>query len=248
MRIDIDDEAEEDLHVITPKPLKELNSDPRLDFLKQCSPHFPSFAKAFVIKEKLANNTPTAQAIELARGVAAEKGLPKLQEEATQLFPTRNTHNGYIGSPDGMVSFPISKSMGDPWETTASFGEFLWAVKDYGDQLSWEFAKGDLKGELDSVSMEKNQCMILHLAAGVELLEGNLDFQTISKRGGLLRSEIYEQAKLRYDTIGDLSGDVPLIRAELKAHAHDACKRNHDKDNRLLLCFPLFLLETPTCA
>ena len=113
----------------------------------------------------------------MALGVAAEKGLHKLQEEATQLFSTRKAHNGYIGSPEGLVSFPISKSMGDHWETTASFGEFLWAVKDYGDQLSWEFAKGDLEGELDPVSMGKNQCMILHLAAGVELLEETLTFK-----------------------------------------------------------------------
>ena len=136
------------------------------------------------------------------------------------------------------MSFPISHDRGDHWATTASFGDFTWSVKDYGDQLSWEFACDELKDDLNSVSLEKNQCMILHLAAGIEHDGNNTCFTSIMKRGAIIRSEIYAQAKRCHDTIGDLSGEVPLIRAELKAHAHDACKRNHDKDNRLLLCFP----------
>ena len=80
--------------------------------------------------------------------------------------------------------------------------------------------------------------MILHLAAGIEHLRDNTSIKDILKRGALIRSEIYIQAKTCHDAIGDLPGDIPLIRAELHARAHDACKRNHDKDNRLLLCFP----------
>lgn len=65
--------------------------------------------------------------------------------------------------------------------------------------------------------------------------------------GGALRSEIYAHAKLCHDTIGDLEGEVPLIRAELRAHEHDACKRNRDEEiaycissllsrSRMLIC------------
>ena len=31
---------------------------------------------------------------------------------------------------------------------------------------------------------------------------------------------------------------MPLLRAELRAHSNDMCKRSHDKDNRILLRFP----------
>ena len=54
---------------------------------------------------------------------------------------------------------------------------------------------------------------------------------------------MYGQAKERHDSTGVLDSDTSLLRVELKAHAHDMCQRNHDKDNRIILCFPPKLLQ-----
>ena len=99
--------------------------------------------------------------------------------------------------------------------------------------------------DLNSTDIEKNQCLIIHLAAGLYRKETTLigdrqglDFPQIAILAGEIRSDMYLQAKERHDSIGELDSEVPLLSAELRPHAHDLRKRNHDKDNRLLLCFP----------
>ena len=149
-------------------------------------------------------------------------------------------------------NFSIIEEVGDRWETTSAIGEFQWTLRAYCDQLSWEFADSALKDVSDSVTTEQNQCTILRLADGIALSqagERKVGYLGISRIGGILRSVIYSQSQLCHETIGGLMGEVPLISAELLSHAHDACKRNHDEDNRsppFALIPPLS--EGPTCA
>ena len=136
--------------------------------------------------------------------------------------------------------------MGDCWESKATLKGHHWTLADYGDQLPWSKVSQEMIDDLNSTEIEKNQCLIIHLAAGLHLkkitLAGEdrqgLEFPQISTLAGEIRSDMYMQAKDCHDSIGELESEVPLLRAELRSHAHDLCKRNHDKDNRILLCFP----------
>ena len=99
------------------------------------------------------------------------KGLPHLQDEAARVFSKSATHNGYSykGIQQEMVTFSTSRDVGGRWETTSFFVDSEWVLQEYGDQLSWEHDGDDIKDDLSSAGIEKNQCMILHLAAGLEL-------------------------------------------------------------------------------
>ena len=158
-RLQLDSEggesSEEDLHSEAIEILDDIKGDKQLDFLKQCSPHFSSFLKAFVVKEKLGHKTPTSFAIHKALVVAEEKGLPQLQEEDTLYRKQTETHNGNAKLPHDMVTFSIIQDKGDQWVTSASFGDYKWEIRDYGDHLSWGHVLEELKGDLNSTLIEK---------------------------------------------------------------------------------------------
>ena len=242
VEVDSDQETTEELHNSTKKAISQIKGNKELEFLTNCPHRFSSFINAHVIQNILHKQSNIKEAVANAIEVAVKKGLPQLQEEAMKFRNQTQGRNGLSESRPDEVQFSISREKGEFWETQAQLGEYSWEVRGYGDLLSWAQVSPDLKGELDSVSIERNQCMILHLAAGIiNSQEGSAkgnQFKQISTLGGEIRSEIYSQAKQCFEALGELEGDVPIIRAELRAHAHDACKRHHDKDNRILLCFP----------
>ena len=73
IEIDSEEDIEEDLHTLTLNIAHELKTDKRLGFSQQRSPQFSSFVKAFIVKEKLADETSAPQALEKALQVDMDK-------------------------------------------------------------------------------------------------------------------------------------------------------------------------------
>ena len=252
---DIEEEEEGQQKVI--QQLKVISEAPELQFLKGTSPYFSSFAKATILN---LNNSVEAEemdipnALERAYTIAIDEGLPQLQEEAQKHISLIDPRNGRMSdnlSSEEHVTFSLSKRTGDCWRTNATIVHGGWEILDYGDNLPWSEVSKELIDDLGSTDCEKNQCLVIHMAAGLYYDKkrssqgnyGNGEFPGVSKLASSIRSDMYAQAKECHDSIGELSSETSLLKAEMKSHAHDMCKRNHDKDNRIILCFPPRALE-----
>ena len=178
-----------------------------------------------------------------------DEGLPQLQEDAKVWISTHDKRSGRIPPniiAEDYVTFSISAQKGELWETAASINLARWALYDYGDRLHWGNVTNELMEDLNSTDVEKNQCLIIHLAAGIYfrnlrsfgLERKGEEFPSIAYLPAEIRPDMYQNAKECHDSIGELGTEAPLLMAELRSHARDLCKRNHDKDNRILLRFP----------
>ena len=75
-------------------------------------------------------------------------------------------------------------------------------------------------GELNGNLIAKNQCLLAHTAAGMVIRHEGREAKFRDQVRGqalILSAETYAQAKLCFETIGELETEPPLLRAELKA-------------------------------
>ena len=109
------------------------------------------------------------QALRDPPALAVRNGLPQLQTEA-QAHIAHNTSCRYGQLPthlvDDHVSFSISIQIDDRWATQLNMGKYEWGLLDYGDILHWGKVSTTLQNDLKSTWCGKNQCLIIHLAAG----------------------------------------------------------------------------------
>ena len=254
---DSDEEGEEEAQTKRIAKTKSFERIPELQFLDRSTPYFSSFVKAHALKHNGKSNPENmdiADALTNALQTALEEGLPQLQEEAQSYLDIAAKRTGRIPpqiNSGEYVRFSISRMKGDHWETQAHVNSNSWTLMDYGGKLPWSHVSKEFWGDLNSPDVEKNQCLIIHLAAGVHIYETmeekkeitGGEFPHISLIASEIRSDMYHQAKTCRDPLGELCKETPLIRAELRAHSHDTCKRNHDKDNRILSCSPPTILK-----
>ena len=210
--------------------------------LKHNSDHLVAFLKGTVTQQYLGGNKDIRSSIQKGLDTLAEKGLPHLQGEVAELQRSIDKRSGNSNSHFPFrVELGISTNKGPMWETDAKINGHTWTLWDFGDALPWLPSETILIDDLKGPIIEKNQCLLIHTAAGIICSQGKVDHNTTSdihKLASSFRTQVYLQGKECFDTIGELPASSPLIHAELRAHAHDVCHKNHDKDNRSLLCFP----------
>ena len=132
------------------------------------------------------------------------------------------------------------------WEAEARIGDYTWPLRDFGDLLPWHPDENTLIDELKGPIVERNQRLLIHTAAGIVCGKDKVSENArrdVQKLASSSLSQVYLQGKLCLDPLGELPPSSSLIRVELRARAHDVCHKNHDKDNRPLLRFPIKELE-----
>ena len=105
-----------------------------------------------------------------------------IQEETQSWLENGNKRTGRLPpntTSKDHVSFSISTQQGDTWESTDRIKQIYWELHDYGGQIPRGNVSKELMDDMDSTDPEKNQCLIIHLAAGIALgyVEPRRDYQ-----------------------------------------------------------------------
>lgn len=127
------------------------------------------------------------------------------------------------------------------WVTDVDIGGLRWETLNFGYLIPWNKTAPTLAGDLQCPIVAKDQFLPTRAPACIIFGDGVVDTllrESIRNLALTFRAETYARSKLRFDTLGELSGGPPLLRAELKSRAHDAFRAEHDKGNRTLMRLP----------
>ena len=211
--------------------------------LKDNSDHLVAYLKGIAVQKTLEGSSDVGESIKLGLEILSEKGLPHLQIEVADLQEKQDKRAGKsITLPLNQIELGISRNKGPMWETEAIIRGFNWSLRGFGDLLPWGPQECELIDDLHGPIVEKNQCLLIHLAAGMVCGDKPAQpdaLRKVQKLASSFRSQVYLQGKECLGSLGELPALAPLINVELRAHSHDVCRKTHDKDNRSLLCFPL---------
>ena len=247
IELDSDGECEEKLYLDTKEALKHVNAHSGWSALKDNSDHLVAYLKGIAVQRTLTGHPNVEEAIQKGPENMLEKGLPHLQDEVSEILEKTGKRAGKsLDRRSNYVELGISRNKGPMWETDAMIDEHTWSLRDFGDLLPWRPDEHILIDELKGPIVERNQCLLIHTAAGIVCGNDPVSenaLKDVQKLASSFRSQVYKQGKLCLEALGELPHLSSLIRVELRAHAHDVCHKNHDKDNRSLLCFPIKELE-----
>ena len=199
-----------------------------------------TFLRGHVLQDHLDGNKDIDASVTRALGIAASQCLTQLQSEANALSNQEKRTGKAPTLKSNTVRFGISQAANQLWETGLDIHEQRWNAIDLGDCLPWGDSQPTLVDDLLGPTVEKKQCLLIHASAGtiVQQAGKTLQLRAKSRKMALImRSDVYCQGEDCFDTIGDPEQENPLLLAELKARARDSFRKNHDKDNRSLLCF-----------
>ena len=116
-----------------------------------------AFLKGTAIHHVLSGQKDVETSIQTGMGTIAEKGLPHLQSEVSELQTEIDKRSGKNQIPQpNRVEFGISTNKGPMWETNANIGGVVWSLCDFGDLLPWMPDETTLIDELRGPIVEKN--------------------------------------------------------------------------------------------
>ena len=233
--------------------LTQVVQNPDLEFLRDHSPHLPTFVSERVMHDLTGGLTDTQESIKGALRCASQQGVSSLREEANRLLaPDVRSGGKHDTTPvSQIVSFSAPRLGGNSTLTSMTLMGNEWQVFDFGDTLP-ATTDDPINEHYGKAQTDKNKCLLLHLAAAV-LGASNAanycgDYSDLKPRdihalGAQFRWEQHQQAMACSSELCPPTNNDPLIVAELRSHVRDVLTINHDRDHRTLLCFPVSCLE-----
>ena len=197
MDSDCEDEGED--FRVTREKLLTINKHKDWTQFKDKSDHLVAYLKGFVLKSYRDDTCDISKLIDDGLDNLVLKGLPQIQSEAHLARDSRSKRNGKEKlDPNEHIQFGISVNKGPMWETNAIIKGLQWRILDFGDLLPWSYQDKQLIDDLKGPIQEKNQCLFIHVAAGLVLLTDTPDLDLLPKvrlKASSLRAQAYSQAK-----------------------------------------------------
>ena len=246
--------------------LEKVKKAPELSFLSNNSPHLSTYVTARVMQDFRHGLSDTRESVRRALLTASTEGVETLKREAGVILDSHNRSgkSAVQFSNTDMVSFSAPRGDGVGTVTDMTLRGRTYSVYDFGDTLP--VIADDPSNEVyGSKGPDKNKCLLLHIAASYIRLGTNkgspkpcseLTMPEIINLARQYRQEQMMQATQCKGELGDPTNNDPLVVAELRSHVHDVCTVGHDRDRRVLLCFPLSCMDstnvciirvTPSC-
>ena len=147
---------------------RQSGEHPALANLKRHTPHFQSLVKGLILKAHIQGQNDVDAELQSALTTIAKDGLPALQAEARECL-----RSGRVWcSPEAShlhstVTFGLSKRQDFFWATPCVVGNAAWALYDFGDLLDIPKDCSVLCDAFGCPIRERNQCPLLHVAAGI---------------------------------------------------------------------------------
>ena len=185
---------------------------------------------------------------------AAEFGCPELAEQASSFLeqhlpPPEPSRAGQRPEERASVGAVTWTGPGSPGRGTLEWLGMRWEMEDHRDRLQLdEELEHKLLGAAHAPQepeMELRQCLFLNVAgallrAGSRKMPKPAAIQDLAHR---MRAQMHLQALEALQALGPAPPHMSAAEADLRVFCHDAVYRDHDKDYRALLAFPLEDLE-----